>query len=46
MYEDGYFPNHLVQLLEAVLLDLCVKVERRPGLTLDGLYELSHAPGE
>lgn len=46
MYGDGYFPDNLVALVEAVLLALCVEIERADALDLAGLYRLTHRATE
>jgi len=46
MYADDYFPEHLVKLLEEILVQLAVHIEAADGLELDGLYRLTHAATE
>jgi hypothetical protein len=43
MYDDGYFPNHLVDLCKDILVELCFEIERTHPKDLDALYELTHA---
>lgn len=46
MYADGYFPDHLVDKIKAILLDLCEQIEReRPG-DEGSLLKLTHAATE
>ena len=46
MYRDPYFPNDLVQQGEAILVDVCLALERNPPADLAGLYALTHAATE
>ncbi|YCK42346.1 DUF5713 family protein [Actinomadura sp. ATCC 39365] len=46
LYDDGYYPDHVVDKGRAVLLRLCERVEtERPG-DLASLYALTHAATE
>ena len=42
MYEDPYFPKHLVQKGEAILVELCSQIESKKPQNLDELYQLTH----
>lgn len=42
MYEDEYFPNHLVDKGTAILIDLCIEIEQKKPTTLEELYKLTH----
>ncbi|MFI0370020.1 DUF5713 family protein [Actinomadura sp. 1N219] len=46
MYDDGYFPDHLVDKGKAVLLRLCEQIESDPPDDLAALYRLTHAATE
>ena len=46
MYGDGYFPDHLVDRVKDVLLDLCSEIEARKPATDDALLELTHRATE
>ena len=43
MYEDGYFPNFLVDKGKAILVKLCVDIEEKQPDSLEELYQLTHA---
>jgi hypothetical protein len=43
MYNDSYFPNHLVDKGKHILIDLCFQLEREQPNTLDELYKLTHS---
>lgn len=43
MYDDGYFPNNLVDKCKDILVDLCFQIEQSQPKSLDALYELTHA---
>jgi hypothetical protein len=43
MYSDGYFPNHLVDEIALILIDLCAQIEAQKPQDLAALYVLSHA---
>ena len=40
MYQDSYFPKHLVDQLKQTLLDLCQQIEAQKPQNLDALYIL------
>jgi len=42
MYEDQYFPKHLVKKGEAILIKLCQSIEVQNPQNLSELYELTH----
>lgn len=46
MYEDAYYPPHLVDEIKNILVDLCEKIESNQPENLDGLYLLTHAATE
>lgn len=46
MYEDDYFPNHLVTRGCLILQRLCMRIEAEPPAGLDALYLLTHAATE
>ncbi|RKS73720.1 hypothetical protein BZB76_4423 [Actinomadura pelletieri DSM 43383] len=46
MYDDGYFPDHLVDKGKAILLRLCEEIEAAPPTDLEQLYRLTHAATE
>lgn len=46
MYQDGYFPDPLVDELRQVLMDLSVQIERIKPSSLAALYVLTHAATE
>ncbi|OIJ99935.1 hypothetical protein BIV25_08835 [Streptomyces sp. MUSC 14] len=46
LYEDGYFPDHLVDKGRAILLALCERIEAGRPADLAGLYRLTHAATE
>ncbi|TDB89384.1 hypothetical protein E1264_08545 [Actinomadura sp. KC216] len=46
MYDDGYFPDHLVDKGKAILLRLCEQIETDPPSDLEALYPLTHAATE
>jgi hypothetical protein len=46
MYDDGYYPDHVVDLGRAVLLRLCERVEAERPADLPALYALTHAATE
>jgi hypothetical protein len=43
MYEDAYFPDHLVDKGKRILLDLCSRIEQDQPKDLQDLYALTHA---
>ncbi len=46
MYQDSYFPKHLVDQLKHILLDLCQQIEAQKPQNLDALYVFTHAVTE
>ena len=46
MYQDSYFPQHLVDQLKQILLDMCQEVEAQKPQNLDALYVFTHAATE
>ncbi|MEU3573888.1 DUF5713 family protein [Kitasatospora sp. NPDC036755] len=46
MYEDPYFPDHVVDKGRAVLVRLCERIEAEQPAGLAALYVLSHAATE
>ncbi|MGK5552014.1 DUF5713 family protein [Actinomadura kijaniata] len=46
MYEDGYYPDHVVDRARAILLRLCARVEAERPADLPALYVLTHAATE
>lgn len=46
MYDDGYFPNHVVDKGKAILLRLCDRIEAERPADLKALYVLTHAATE
>ncbi|PKG39090.1 DUF5713 family protein [Psychromonas sp. Urea-02u-13] len=42
MYEDGYFPNYLVDKGKSILIHLCYKIEDVQPSSLEDLYELTN----
>jgi hypothetical protein len=46
MYQDDYFPNHLVDKGKQILVRLCERIEAEQPKSLDELYELTHAATE
>ena len=43
MYEDGYFPNFLVDKCKDILIRLSLEIEEKQPANLEALYELTHA---
>jgi len=43
MYDDGFYPNHLVDKCKDILIELCFEIESTHPKDLDALYELTHA---
>jgi len=43
MYDDGYFPNHLVDKGKQILLRLCERIENEKPADEAALYVLTHA---
>ncbi|WP_432043973.1 DUF5713 family protein [Streptomyces cadmiisoli] len=46
MFEDSYFPDHLVDRGRAILLRLCERIEAEHPSELEALYTLTHAATE
>ncbi|MFJ3610253.1 MULTISPECIES: DUF5713 family protein [Streptomyces] len=46
LYEDGYFPDHVVDKGREILLRLCERVEAERPADLPALYALTHAATE
>lgn len=46
LYEDGYFPGHVVDRGRGILLRLCERVEADRPAGLPALYALTHAATE
>ena len=46
MYDDDYFPDRLVNKGKAILLRLCVQIERRQPQDAAAVYALTHAATE
>lgn len=42
MYSDSYFPNHLVDEVKSVLVELCFQIEMIKPKDLKSLYSLTH----
>lgn len=43
MYEDSYFPDHLVDKGTDILVSLCAQIEAQQPQDLEELYQLTHA---
>jgi hypothetical protein len=43
MQQDSYFPAHLVQKAQQILIRLCETIEAQRPASLDALYALTHA---
>ncbi|GAA3126562.1 DUF5713 family protein [Nonomuraea salmonea] len=46
MYEDGYYPDHVVDKGRQILLRLCERIEDERPADLAALYVLTHAATE
>jgi hypothetical protein len=46
MYEDGYFPDHVVDKGKTILLSLCERIEAERPSDLAALYVLTEAATE
>ncbi|MFE2556313.1 DUF5713 family protein [Streptomyces sp. NPDC059352] len=46
MYEDSYFPDHVVDQGRAILLRLCGRIEAERPSDLEALYALTNAATE
>ncbi|MDO4897143.1 MAG: DUF5713 family protein [Moraxella sp.] len=42
MYEDDYYPKHLVAKIEQILLQMCVQIETNKPATIDELCQYTH----
>ena len=43
MYNDGYFPNFLVDKIKIILIELCEKIEKENPNNSESLFVLTHA---
>ncbi|MEU7112904.1 DUF5713 family protein [Streptomyces sp. NPDC046182] len=46
MYDDSYFPDHVVDQGKAILLRLCERIDAERPSDLESLYALTQAPTE
>ena len=46
MYDDGYFPDFLVDKGKAILTHLCEQMESEKPTDAEGVYRLTHAATE
>ncbi|MFI0263989.1 DUF5713 family protein [Streptomyces sp. NPDC017056] len=46
LYEDDYYPDHVVDRGKAILLRLCENIEAHPPVGLTALYALAQAATE
>ncbi|TMR96640.1 DUF5713 family protein [Nonomuraea basaltis] len=46
MYQDGYYPDHVVDKGREILLSLCERIEDERPSDLAALYALTHAATE
>ncbi|WP_290863578.1 DUF5713 family protein [Hamadaea sp.] len=46
MYQDGYYPDHLVDLGKAILVRMCDRIETEKPTDLAALYAITHAATE
>ncbi|MCX4091738.1 DUF5713 family protein [Nocardia sp. alder85J] len=46
LYEDDYYPDHVVDRGKAILLRLCERIEAEQPADLDALYALTQAATE
>lgn len=46
MYDDDYFPDHLVDKGKQILVRLCQRIEAEKPADVSALYELTHAATE
>ncbi|MCQ9329023.1 DUF5713 family protein [Glaesserella parasuis] len=46
MYDDGYFPNFLVDKCKAIFLNVCQRIEQEQPDNLDALYAITHEATE
>jgi hypothetical protein len=42
MYNDGYFPNFLVDKIKEILLDVCQQIEQKKPKSDDELFSITH----
>ena len=42
MYEDGWFPNHLVDKIKQILLKMCDFIEEKEPTTTEALFSITH----
>ncbi len=42
MYEDGYFPNHLVDKIKDILIQVCEMIEAQNPKTDEELFSITH----
>ena len=42
MYEDDYYPNHLVAKIEQILLNMCLQIEQNQPKTIAEFCQYSH----
>lgn len=42
MYEDEYYPNHLVAQIEQILLEMCIQIEANKPTTIEELCQYTH----
>ncbi len=42
MYNDGYFPNFLVDKIKKILLDVCQQIEQKNPKSDDELFTITH----
>ena len=42
MYNDGYFPNFLVDKIKCILLDVCQQIEEKKPKSADDLFSITH----
>jgi hypothetical protein len=43
LYEDEYFPDHVVDKGKAILVRLCERLQAEPPADLEGLYAITNA---
>lgn len=46
MYDDDYFPQHVVDKGKQILVRLCESIEKEKPADIPALYELTHAATE
>ena len=46
LYEDEYFPNHVLDKAKAILVRLCERLEAEPPADVEALHVLTHAATE